>query len=143
MLAHGRECGNRRRGLENLRGVAGKFAARARGFAAPGTLRRGLSFAPSASVHPVVSSPILLTALDAGTSARLHSAHVDAGTRSLLRSLGLTDACELRVCQSGDPLVVQVRATSLGLSHAVARQLWVVPDASTQAASDADNLPPR
>ena len=72
--------------------------------------------------------PILLTSLDAGAFARLHESRLDDDTRSLLRSLGLTDACRLRVCKAGDPFVVQVRATRIGMSQAVAGRLWVVRD---------------
>ena len=41
---------------------------------------------------------------------------------------GLTDACRLRVCQVGDPWVVQVRATRIGLAESVARAILVVPE---------------
>jgi Fe2+ transport system protein FeoA len=96
------------------------------------TLRHGLSFAPSPTiVAPDSDTPILLTSLEAGSFARLHDSRLDDDTRSLLRSLGLTDACRLRVCQSGDPFVVQVRATRIGMSHAVADRLRVVRDHST------------
>jgi Fe2+ transport system protein FeoA len=46
----------------------------------------------------------------------------------VLRSLGLTDDCVLRLCQAGDPCIVQVKSTRIGLSSAVARCLYVVPE---------------
>jgi ferrous iron transport protein B len=49
----------------------------------------------------------------------------------VLRSLGITDDCVLRLCQTGDPCIVQVRATRIGLSNAVARCLYVVPEAGS------------
>jgi Fe2+ transport system protein FeoA len=70
-----------------------------------------------------------------GAHARLYDALVDDSTRSLLRSIGLVDACELRVCQCGDPVVVQVHTTRIGMSRAVAARLYVVPT----AASDPDD----
>jgi Fe2+ transport system protein FeoA len=41
----------------------------------------------------------------------------------------LTDASELRLCKIGDPCIIQVGATRIGLSRGVAASLWVVPDA--------------
>lgn len=100
----------------------------------PRTLRRGLSFAPRVViVTPDSDTPTRLTSLEAGSVARLHDSRLDDDTRSLLRSLGLTDACRLRVCQCGDPFVIQVRATRIGMSHAVAHRLLVVRDHSTDA----------
>ena len=49
-------------------------------------------------------NPLPLTALGVGVSARLHATRLDEDTRSLLRSLGLTDASRLRVCKCGEPL---------------------------------------
>ena len=45
----------------------------------------------------------------------------DAESRPFLRALGLTDACELRLCKAGEPCIVQVRSTRIGLSGEVAR----------------------
>ena len=73
--------------------------------------------------------PIPLTALQAGASARLHATQLDDDTRSLLRSLGLTDASRLRVCKNGEPFIIQVRATRIGLSSVVAGNIMVVIDA--------------
>jgi Fe2+ transport system protein FeoA len=41
--------------------------------------------------------------------------------------MGLTEQCEIRVCQSGEPCIVQVHATRLGLSAALARSILVSP----------------
>ncbi len=82
---------------------------------------------------PDYETPTLLTALDSGASARLHDAHLDDDTRSLLRSLGLTDECQLRVCQGGDPCVIQVRSTRIGMSRDVARRLWVVREGASDS----------
>ena len=72
--------------------------------------------------------PVPLTTLDAGASARLHTTQLDEDTRALLRSLGLTDASRLRVCKRGEPLIIQVRATRIGVSSSVAGGIFVIPE---------------
>lgn len=61
-----------------------------------------------------------------GVTARLSGARLDAESRALLRALGLTDASVLRVCKQGEPCVVQVRATRIGMSRRIARNVYVV-----------------
>jgi Fe2+ transport system protein FeoA len=72
--------------------------------------------------------PVPLTDLERGAVARLHDTRLDEETRLLLRSLGLTDASRIRVCKCGEPLIIQVRATRIGLSKAVGGGIFVVPD---------------
>jgi Fe2+ transport system protein FeoA len=69
-----------------------------------------------------------LTLLPAGATARLSGTRLDTDTRELLRGLGLTDASTLQVCKPGDPFIIQVRRTRLGLSRAVAEAIFVVRD---------------
>jgi Fe2+ transport system protein FeoA len=64
----------------------------------------------------------------AGMVARLHSAELAREDSALLRALGLTDHCLLRVCKAGEPCIVQIKATRIGLSKEVARGLFVVPE---------------
>jgi Fe2+ transport system protein FeoA len=71
--------------------------------------------------------PVSLTDVPAGTRARLHATKLDADTRALLRVLGLTDGSPLQVCKRGDPFIIQVRATRIGVAHAVARDIYVTP----------------
>ena len=83
---------------------------------------------PSIPPAPVAPSPLVpLTSVPVGALATLHEVR-DAESRTVLRSLGLHDACVMRLCKVGDPCIVQVRATRIGLSHAVARCLYVVPE---------------
>jgi Fe2+ transport system protein FeoA len=77
-------------------------------------------------VAPSDVSPVQLTSLATGDSARLHETTLDADTRARLRSLGLTDDSILRVCKSGDPCFIQVRDTRIGVSSAVAGQILVL-----------------
>jgi Fe2+ transport system protein FeoA len=72
--------------------------------------------------------PVPLTQLTTGSVARLHATELGSDDCALLRALGLTDHCVLRVCKAGEPCIVQVRATRIGLSKAVARSLFVIPE---------------
>ncbi len=70
-----------------------------------------------------------LTSLAAGSTCTLHAAHVDRGCGELLRALGLTERCRVRLCKVGEPCIVQVRATRIGLSRLVADAIFVLPHA--------------
>lgn len=75
------------------------------------------------------SAPVPLTSVPAGATVTLDEIrHSDS--RDTLRSLGIIDASRLRLCQAGDPCIVQVRATRIGLSRAVAQDLYVLTDSS-------------
>lgn len=78
-------------------------------------------------------SYVSLAHLPPGASARLSETRLDPDTRDLLRALGLTDASRLQVCKTGDPFIIQVRATRLGLSRAVAEGILVVRDDAQDA----------
>lgn len=72
--------------------------------------------------------PATLTELRQGQSARLLAADLAGRDGEILSALGLTTGCRLRVCRAGDPWIVQVRTTRIGLADAVARKLRVIPD---------------
>ncbi len=72
-------------------------------------------------------TPVSLEQLAEGALARFHATDLDAEACHQLRSLGLTQECQLRLCKKGEPCIVQVRSTRIGLSHAVARRIMVVP----------------
>ena len=59
-----------------------------------------------------------------GTIAVLRQV-LDDQSRLVLRSLGLIDGARLRICRLGDPCIIQVRSTRIGLSRAVARSIYV------------------
>ncbi|MGE0816469.1 MAG: FeoA family protein [Vicinamibacterales bacterium] len=86
-------------------------------------------FTSPSDAEPRVT-PVPLTAVPVGSVATLHEVR-DAESRAVLRSLGLTDASVLRLCKVGDPCIVQVRSTRIGLSGAVASRLFVVPASGT------------
>ena len=66
-----------------------------------------------------------LTDLDAGATARFLQVDADPESWSLLRGLGLTEGSILRVCQRGEPCIIQVRSTRIGISSRVARHVVV------------------
>jgi Fe2+ transport system protein FeoA len=70
-------------------------------------------------------APIPLARLRDGDRARLHAAQLCCEDCELLNALGLTDRCELRVCQIGEPCIVQVNATRLGLASSLADKIMV------------------
>ena len=78
--------------------------------------------------------PVPLSALPPGTFARVLSSQLTVDDCSLLRALGLTDHCVVRVCKAGEPCIVQVRTTRIGLARSVADGILVVPESSTPAA---------
>lgn len=69
-----------------------------------------------------------LSALPVGARAQFQTADLDPADYALVRALGLTECCRLRVCKAGEPCIVQVRATRIGLSGVVARGIYVVPE---------------
>lgn len=76
--------------------------------------------------------PVPLLDLAPGTVAVLRQV-TDRHSRAVLRSLGLTDGARLRVCRVGDPCIVQVRATRIGLSRTVAEAVFVLVEAEVPA----------
>jgi Fe2+ transport system protein FeoA len=73
------------------------------------------------------ATPILLSELAVGAVAQLYEARLDPEACHQLRSLGLTRSCQLTLCKTGEPCIVQVRSTRIGISSAVARHIFVVP----------------
>lgn len=73
------------------------------------------------------SGPVRLSTLSPGQMARLHGADLAPQDCALLRALGLTDRCVMRICKVGEPCIVQVRATRIGLARSVADGILVVP----------------
>ena len=75
----------------------------------------------------LASKPIVrLSDIAAGTTVRLHRADLDAPSRARLRALGLIDASRFRVCLQGEPCVIAVRTTRIGITARVAKQLFVI-----------------
>lgn len=76
------------------------------------------------------NDPVALTELTVGALARLEGSDLSAGDVALLQALGLTASCRFRVCKAGNPWIVQVRDTRIGLAAEIARRLVVVSEAT-------------
>jgi Fe2+ transport system protein FeoA len=77
---------------------------------------------------PEAPAAIRLSTLAPGRTARLHAAELSPQDCALLRALGMTDRCRLRICKVGEPCIVEVQSTRIGLSRAVADGILVVPE---------------
>ena len=75
---------------------------------------------------PTAGPPAAVALLDLapGTVAVLRQI-LDHQSRAVLRSLGLTNGARLRICRLGDPCIIQVRSTRIGLSKVVAQSIYV------------------
>jgi len=71
-----------------------------------------------------------LSQLASGAVGRFQNASLAKNDTALLRALGLTTRSLIRVCKAGDPCIVEVRTTRIGLSREVAEHILVVPEAS-------------
>lgn len=76
------------------------------------------------------SAPVRLSDMAEGQTVRLHEANLNPQDCALLRALGLTDRCVMRICKVGEPCIVQVRATRIGLSRSVAHGIMVLPESA-------------
>jgi Fe2+ transport system protein FeoA len=84
--------------------------------------------APASAAKPSDPAPIRLSSLRAGAVVRFRGTDLDADSGNLLRALGLTRECQLTLCKAGEPCIVQVRSTRIGLSRQLASGIFVVPE---------------
>ena len=79
--------------------------------------------------------PVLqrLADLPVGSTARLSCEELSEGEACLLAAMGMTEGCRLKVRTSGDPCIVEVRSTRIGLARSVAVRLVVASDAADAA----------
>lgn len=79
-----------------------------------------------------------LSQLRPGDRARVHAEGLRCDACDLLTAMGLTDRCELRVCKVGEPCIVQVNETRVGISSKLAREIMVARlDAAPSAPTNA------
>ena len=83
--------------------------------------------APVHAAHTSGPAPIPLSSVRAGSVVRFRGTRLDPESCDLLRALGLTRECQLTLCKAGEPCIVQVRSTRIGLSGKVAAGIFVVP----------------
>jgi Fe2+ transport system protein FeoA len=74
---------------------------------------------------------VSLAELPCGVRARLASSGLPPLESKLLAAMGLALGCRLIVRTQGDPTIVEVRATRIGLARSVAARLVVVAEAAT------------
>jgi len=74
--------------------------------------------------------PVPLSSCRTGSVVRFLRAQLDPESCDLLRALGVTRQCQLTLCKAGEPCIVQVRSTRIGLSRDVARGILVVPESA-------------
>lgn len=79
----------------------------------------------------VAVQAIPLSQLPRGARATLHRHDLHCDDCELLNAMGMTERCKLRVCRMGNPCIVQVKSTRLGLSSSMARNIMVFPERST------------
>ncbi len=71
---------------------------------------------------------VRLSDLAAGDAARLHRRELTEGEICLLAAMGLTEGCRLVVRSAGDPCIVEIRTTRIGLARSVADRLLVLSE---------------
>lgn len=86
------------------------------------TTSAAVTSSESHAARPLVGVP--LTTLAVGSTVVLQEVG-DPRLFALLRSLGLTGRAQFRLCRVGDPCIIQVRSTRIGLSKAVAESVIV------------------
>ncbi|MEO8275780.1 MAG: FeoA family protein [Thermoanaerobaculia bacterium] len=72
--------------------------------------------------------PPLLTRLSelaAGQVARLDRRELSEGEACLLAAMGLSEGCRVVMRTTGDPCIVEVRATRIGIARSLASRLLV------------------
>ena len=57
--------------------------------------------------------------------AVLHTADLDADEREILAAMGFYEDASFELCQQGQPCIIQVEATRLGLSREVTSRIMV------------------
>ncbi len=75
---------------------------------------------------PTRSSPTVpLAQLASGQRCRVAAMNVNPAEAQLLNAMGLTDHCELCVCRPGEPCIIRINCTRLGLAGSLARRILV------------------
>lgn len=69
-----------------------------------------------------------LSDLQAGQCAHMQYAELQCDECEMLHALGMTDRCRLSVRKSGNPCIVQVGSTRIGLAQSVSSKIAVIPD---------------
>lgn len=68
---------------------------------------------------------VTLAQLTGGQRCRVAAMDVNPEEAQLLEAMGLTERCVLCVCRPGEPCIVRINATRLGLAASLARRILV------------------
>lgn len=68
---------------------------------------------------------ISLTQLGRGECATFCRADLRCEDCDMLNAMGMTDRCQLKICKTGDPWIVQVKSTRIGLARSLAQRIMV------------------
>ncbi len=90
----------------------------------PAPLPHDLNAADPAAGSP----PVRLTELGVGDRGRLHATVLVVDDQEILHALGLAERSRFQVRKAGDPWILQVRATRIGMSPAIAAKIMVIPE---------------
>jgi Fe2+ transport system protein FeoA len=90
----------------------------------------GLLIMPRTHLHPAPGGAVRLSQLEQGAQARVLGTDLPGEDTAMLEALGLTDHCLVRVCKTGEPFIVQVSTTRIGLAESVADRILAAPDAT-------------
>ncbi len=88
-------------------------------------MRNGHHLPASGSIDQALPRARPLTELRRGQRASLHHTDLCPADCEMLSSMGLTDRCEIRLCKVGEPCILQVRATRLGIARSLASRILV------------------
>jgi Fe2+ transport system protein FeoA len=81
----------------------------------------------------IAPRPVALSTLPAGAVGRVHDSQLDEESTGFLRALGLSVSRRFKLCKTGEPCIVQIGATRIGVSRDVAARIFVVPDGPANA----------
>jgi Fe2+ transport system protein FeoA len=93
-----------------------------------------ISDPPEAPAPPASPFPRLLSALPAGASGRVAAVDAAAVDLERLEVMGLCPGRLVCVIKDGDPMIVRVLGTRIGLAAALAERVLLAPEAPPSSA---------
>ena len=77
-------------------------------------------------IQPMIEHEIVpLSSLQEHDEAIIHVTELECDEQQVLISMGLHEDASFRLCQQGQPCIIQVEATRLGLSREVTNRIMV------------------
>ena len=95
------------------------------------SLKKDMMSTMTMAQSPETTIGVPLTTLPNGSRVTVQRRDLCRDDCELLGAMGLTDRCRLRICRVGEPCIIQVATTRLGLSLEMARKIIVRPDEAT------------